>query len=208
MSELWRRHWLDGLAQDLRFALRMMRKNPAFTLVAVLTLGLGIGANTAIFSLLEVVLLRPLPYPEPERLFMLWTVEAKSQSGMNSSYPDYRDWREQNHVFERLAAFHGTHYNLTGPPEPERVDALRVAPGLFELLRVQPVLGRTLSPEDDRRVVCSVTHSGCGASEGARASWERRSTWTARLTPCSVCCRPIFIFRRNASVASRNSSFR
>jgi len=149
---MWGWHWLDALARDLRFAFRTMRKNPAFALVAVLTIGIGVGANTAVFSLLEAVVLRPLPYPEPERLFMLWTVEAKSQRGMNSSYPDFRDWREQNHVFQDLAAFHGGSLNLTGVPEPERVDALHVTPGLFELLRIQPVLGRSFSKTDEQHV--------------------------------------------------------
>ena len=144
--------WLDALAQDVRFALRMLRRNPTFTPVAVLTLGIGIGANTAVFSLVEAVLLRPLPYHEPDRLFMLWTVEAKSQHEMNSSYPDYRDWREQSRLFEDSAAFHGDSFNLTGEPEPERVDVLRITPGLLELLQIQPVLGRSLAQDDDQRV--------------------------------------------------------
>ncbi len=150
--EAWGWRWLDSLAQDVRFALRTLRKYPAFAVVAVLTLGLGIGANTLVFSLLEAVVLRPLPYQEPDRLVMLWTVEAKSQRGMNTSYPDFRDWREQNRLFEGMAAFHGRSYNLTGDPEPERVNALHITGGLIPLLGVQPVLGREPANEDDGRV--------------------------------------------------------
>ncbi len=150
--EAWGWRWLDALSQDVRFALRTLRKYPAFAVVAVLTLGLGIGANTLVFSLLEAVVLRPLPYREPDRLAMLWTVEAKSQRGMNSSYPDFRDWREQSRLFEGMAAFHDGSFNLTGDPEPEHVSALHITAGLIPLLGIQPILGRAPAKEDDRRV--------------------------------------------------------
>lgn len=138
---------------DLRFALRMLRKNPGFTTVAVLTLALGIGANTAVFSLLEALVLRALPYPQPDRLFMLWTLDAKYHRGMNSSYPDFRDWQAQSQSFEGMAAYHLGSSNLTGEKEPDRVNTLSVTPGLFEVLGIQPFMGRTLSEKDEERVV-------------------------------------------------------
>jgi len=150
--EAWRWRWLDRLAQDTRFALRLMRRNPGFSAIAVLTLALGIGGNTLVFSLLDAVVLRPLPFAQPERLYMLWTVDAESQRSMNSSYPDFRDWRQQSRAFQAMAAYRGYSFNLTGTAEPERVDALGATPGLFELLGIQPVLGRPFSDGDDPRV--------------------------------------------------------
>ncbi len=160
MNELWRRvnreawgwRWLDALAQDLRFAVRLLGRAPLFTAAAVVTLGLGIGGNTLVFSLLEAVVLRPLPYADPDRLFMLWTMEAESQRAMVSSYPNFRDWQEQSRAFEAMAAFHGGSFNLTGGSEPDRVDALYATPGLFEVLGISPVLGRPFERGDDDRV--------------------------------------------------------
>lgn len=150
--EAWGWHWLDALIADARFAFRMMRRNPAFTAVAVLTLGLAIGGNTLVFSLVDVVLLRPLPYPEPERLFFLWTVEAQSQRAMNSSYPDFRDWQAQTRSFSGMSAYAQDEFNLTGVGEPERIDALRFTPGLLDVLQVNPTLGRPFQTGDEPNV--------------------------------------------------------
>ena len=156
-TDIWGWRWFEELARDVRYSLRALRNNPGWSFVIILTLALGIGSNTAVFSLLEAVLLRPLPYHEPERLVMVATVEAESQRAMNSSYPDYLDWCEQNRTFENLAAFRGGSFNLTGKPEPERVRALLVTPNLFQLLGISPTLGRDFFSEDDQQVVL-LTH--------------------------------------------------
>jgi putative ABC transport system permease protein len=146
--------FIETLFQDVRYGLRMLRKNPGFTLVAVLTLALGIGGNVVVFSLLEVVLLRPLPYSHPDRLFMFFPVETKSQRAMvSSSYPNFQDWHEQSHAFEAMAGYHEESFNLTGTAEPERLDGLFTTPGLFALLGIPPLLGREFSPNDDPHVV-------------------------------------------------------
>jgi len=144
---------LESFFQDIRYGLRGLRRNPGFTAVAVLTLALGIGGTVVVFSLLEAVLLRPLPYSQPERLFRLLTVEAKSQSAMEaSSYPDFRDWQRQSHTFEAMAAYEFLSFNLTGTAEPERLEGLAITPGLFATLGIRPVLGREFAPDDDERV--------------------------------------------------------
>ncbi|MGH9792835.1 MAG: ABC transporter permease, partial [Candidatus Acidiferrales bacterium] len=135
---------------DLLYALRLLRKSPGFTLAAVLTLALGIGANAAVFSIFNAVMLRPLPFPEPERLVRLW--ESNPQRGwpiFAVSQPNFLDWRDQNQSFERIAASIGRAFNLSGVDEPERFLGLAVSHGFFPLLRVQPALGRNFLPEED-----------------------------------------------------------
>jgi hypothetical protein len=114
---------MNSIWQDLRYAMRMLAKQPGFTFVAVITLALGIGANTAIFSVVDAVLLRPVPYPEADRLVFLWTTKNSrgvSQSG--SSLPDYREWRDRSRSFEGLAGFYYGDFNLSSEGgEPERV---------------------------------------------------------------------------------------
>jgi putative ABC transport system permease protein len=145
---------LETLFQDLRYGLRMLRKSPGFTAVAVVTLALGIGGNVAVFSLLDAVLLRPLPYSQPDRLYMFFPIEGKSHRSMvSSSYPDFQDWHQQSHAFEAMAAFSEDTLNLTGTNEPERLDGLYSTPGLFALLGIPPILGREFSASDDPHVV-------------------------------------------------------
>ncbi|HKF53667.1 MAG TPA: ABC transporter permease [Candidatus Acidoferrales bacterium] len=139
----------DTLLQDLRFALRMLRKSPGFTLVAVLTLALGIGVNTAIFSVIDAVLLRPLPYPNPGGLISVQ--EAGRGVGNSVSYPDFFDWQAQNHVFSSMASYHADEFTLAGVEEPTHVLALFTSADLFKVLQVSPLLGRTFQPEDDQR---------------------------------------------------------
>ena len=152
--DMWGFRWLETLLQDLRYGARQLRRNPGFTAVAVLTLALGIGGNVAVFSLLDAVLLRPLPYSHPDGLFMFFPVETKSGRGMvASSYPDLQDWREQSHAFEAMAGYRFESFNLTGTREPERLYGLYTTPGLFALLGIPPFLGREFSPTDDPHVV-------------------------------------------------------
>ncbi len=142
---------LADLLHDLRYAARMQRKNPAFTIIAVIALALGIGANTAIFSVVNTVLLRPLPYKDPERLVMVW--EDASRYGYPRDTPaaaNFVDWRDQNQVFEGMAAIADTSFNLTGAGDPERLEGRRVSANLFSLLGVEPQIGRVFTAAEDQ----------------------------------------------------------
>src|SRR5258706_6782211 len=137
--------------QDLRYGTRILLKKPAFTAVAVLTLALGIGANTAVFSVVNSVLVRPLPYKNPERLALVR--ESLPKLGWNDlacSAAEFLDYQEGNHVFSEIAAFTDLSLNLTGQGEPLRVQAARVSAGLFPLLGVEPHRGRVFSPSEDQ----------------------------------------------------------
>jgi putative ABC transport system permease protein len=139
--------------QDLRFGLRVLRRNRGFTAVAALTLALGIGGTAVVFSLLDAVLLRPLPYPHSERLFRLFPLEGKRKRGVEqASYADFRDWQRQTRTFESLAAYGGDSVNLTGTAEPERLQASTVTPGFFATLGVSPLLGREFRGDDAESV--------------------------------------------------------
>ena len=150
--EVWSVIWLEQLVQDVRYAARVLRKSPGFTAVAVLTLALGIGANTAIFSVVQAVILEPLPYPQPNRLVMLWErVRLRNyQNDLNDPSPgNFADWRTQNLVFEDIAAIQDKSFNLTGNAEPVRVEGEAVSASLFSLLRVHTALGRTFNVDED-----------------------------------------------------------
>ncbi len=139
------------LWQDLRYALRTLAKNPAFTSIAIVAIALGIGANTVIFSAVNAVLLRPLPFKNPEQLVMVWENATHLGFPKNTpSPPNFVDWQKQNTVFTGMAAMSERSFNLTGVGEPERLDGRRVSANLFDLLGVQALLGRTFVPEDDR----------------------------------------------------------
>src|SRR3712207_3198107 len=130
---------LGDLKHDLRYGARMLWKNKGFTAVAVVALALGIGANSAIFSVVNTVLLRPLPYREPERLVMVWEENAKHGFPKNTpAAANYADWRDQNQVFEGMSAMADQSFNLTGVGEPERIEGRRVSASLFPLLGVEP----------------------------------------------------------------------
>jgi predicted permease len=143
---------MGTLTQDLRYGLRTLAKNPGFTVVAVLTLALGIGANTAIFSVVDAVLLRPLPYKDPHRLVEISENHWKyGQHGWAVAPANFLDWQQENHVFERMAifgVFSGKFY-LAGDGQPEELQGRRVSASFFPLLSVQPILGRTFLPEED-----------------------------------------------------------
>src|SRR5262245_23995171 len=144
-----RTNMIADLWQDLRYGARMLRKNPGFTLIAVFTLALGIGANTAIFSVVEGLLLRPLPYHEPEALVRLSNKTSRFPR-IGISYPNFSDWRERAQSFEGMAAFRSESFNLTGVEKAVRLRGRTVNWNLFKLLGVQPQLGRLFIAEDDR----------------------------------------------------------
>ena len=147
---------MERLLQNLRYSVRMLRKNPGFTFIAVLTLALGIGANTAIFSVIDAVLLRPLPFKEAERLVAVWsTTERNPQSKQHVSSPDLADWRAQSRSFESLSGWFIYELTLTGNGEPVRVKGAGVNGDILTLLASAPELGRTFRPEDDHVVVLS-----------------------------------------------------
>jgi putative ABC transport system permease protein len=142
---------MTSLVQDVRYGIRGLAKSPGFTFVVVITLALGVGANTAIFSMVHGVLLQRLPFKDPGQLYTLW--ERNLKMGYEQNPPaaaNFRDWRERNSVFEQMAAFDSARtFNLAGAGNPERVDGAAVSPGLFELLGVKPVWGRTIAAGED-----------------------------------------------------------
>ncbi len=142
---------MHPLIQDFRFAIRMLLKNPGFTAVAVLTLALGIGANTAIFSVVSSVLLRPLPFKDPDRLVTVWERSVKKGYEMNhAGVATFQDWKAQSTVFESMAAFGiDEGLSLTGDYEPERVNAVPVSANLFDVLGVNPTVGRAFRAEEE-----------------------------------------------------------
>jgi putative ABC transport system permease protein len=137
--------WLDDLRRDLRFGLRSLRRSPGFTVVAVLCLALGICANAAIFSVLNAVLLRPLPYAQPDRLVRIYETFG-THTRSSASFADVHDWQEQSSSFEGMAAWLEVSLTLQGASEPERIKVVAGTAGLFPLLGVSPLLGRTFSP--------------------------------------------------------------
>jgi putative ABC transport system permease protein len=141
---------MTSLIQDLRYGVRTLARTRAFTIVAVLTLALGIGANTAIFSVVNAVLLRPLPFPQPERIAIVkTTILSRGFSDMSTSMPDFRIWREHNQSFEYLAAYSSQSFNISGTTEPERVSGTLASADLFSVLGVSPARGRTFTAEEE-----------------------------------------------------------
>src|SRR5271169_1153094 len=152
--------------QDVRYGLRVLWKSPGFTAIAVLTLALGIGANTALFSVVNGVLLNPLPFPNPEQLVAAY---AKTPSFEQSSisYPNFQDWQRNNHSFSALGAFRSEEYNLTGSGEPERLHGHMISAEFFPALGINPKLGRNILPEEDRPGAAPVAVIGDGL-------WKRK----------------------------------
>ncbi|HWP43881.1 MAG TPA: ABC transporter permease, partial [Blastocatellia bacterium] len=161
---------METLLQDFRYAIRVLIKGRGVTLTALLAMALGIGANTAIFSAVNAVLLRPLPYAEPDSLVMLWQNNPDVQIGFDllpSSAANFVDWRDQNRVFESISIIDTAQFALTGLGTPERVGGAQVSHTFFDLMGVQAVLGRTFLAEEDRpgaNQVAVISH-GC---------WQRR----------------------------------
>jgi putative ABC transport system permease protein len=152
--------------QDLRYAFRMLAKSPGFAAVAILTLALGIGANTAIFTVIDSILLRPLPYPQADRLVFL-SESSEEIPDMSIAMANLDDWRAQNSVFESMVAYQNNDTVLTGRGEPEKLRLRRVTAGFTPTLKVTPILGRTLTPADDKVGALPVVILGEGF-------WERR----------------------------------
>ena len=154
------------MLNDLRYGIRTLLKNPGFTAVVVLTLALGIGANTAIFSVTNAVLLRALPYRDADRLVIVW--EKNQRTEQNTVSPaNFFDWQEQNSVFEGMAAFNDTRNSLSGDGEPEEVPGQITTDNLFSVLGVNAMLGRTFTPEDGKPGQNNVVVIGYGL-------WQRR----------------------------------
>lgn len=140
---------MTSLLQDVRYAVRILAKAPGFTIIAILTLALGIGANTALFSIVDGVLLNPLPYSEPDRLIALYS-RTTAFTHASISYPNFLDWVRGNRCFSGLAAFRSDELNMTGMGEPERLKTEMVSANFFSVLGVKPVVGRTFSAQEDQ----------------------------------------------------------
>jgi putative ABC transport system permease protein len=141
----------ETLLQDSRYGIRIMRKHAAFALTVMITLGLGIGANATIFSVINAVLLEPLPYKEPDRLIRLW--ESNPGSGLTEvpvSVPNFQDWQKDQSVFEQVAGSENATFNLTGSREPQRVAAAKITANLIPTLDVKPILGRSFVPDEEK----------------------------------------------------------
>ncbi len=149
--EVWRWPSIEDFLMDIRFALRMLRNNPSFAAVAVLTLALGIGANTALFSVIDAVLLRPLPFRDPGRLVAPLCVDLRDANrGGEISYPVFLDWRSQSRSFEAMSVWDNRSFAYTGADQPESVRGAVVSANLFSMLGVSPILGRTFAPDEDQ----------------------------------------------------------
>ena len=157
----------ETLAQDIRYGARMLAKHKAFTSIAVITLALGIGANTAIFSVVNELLLQPLPFRDADRVVMLWEVSSEGRHQNSTSRANFRSWRDQSTSYQQLAAFTDQRVNLTGIGEPEELSGQLATPELFKVLGVDPLLGRTFLPEDAEPGKDDVTVLSYGL-------WQRR----------------------------------
>jgi predicted permease len=165
---MWSWTLLDQLAQDVRYAFRTLRKSPGFTTTAIVTLALGIGANTVIFSIVDGVLLNPIPYAEPDRLVAIYgTSRAANELKTSVSYPNLLDWQRENQTFEALAAWRSGDFSLSGQGYPELLKGQGISATFTSVLRVQPVLGRMFRPEDDQLGAEPVVMVGEGF-------WKRR----------------------------------
>jgi len=169
--EMWGFTSLERIGQDFRYAIRTLRKSRGFTLLAVATLALGIGATTAIFTVVHSVLLRPLQFPEPERLVMIWERPPKRDHRNPASMYNFLAWKERNRAFEAMSAFHQFPMNLLGDDEPVQVTGTAVTADFFRILRISPLLGRTFAPDEDgpaARPVVVLTYGLWQRSFGAR----------------------------------------
>ena len=158
---------METIWQDVRYGARVLAKHKAFTIVAVLTLALGIGANTAIFSVVNELLLRPLPYRDADRIVMLWEVTPEGRQQNTTSRANFMGWREQSQSFENIAAFSDQRANITGGGEPEEVSMQIASSGLFSVLGVDAVVGRTFTKDDIQPGAARVAVLGYGF-------WQRR----------------------------------
>jgi len=157
-----------GIGRDIRHALRRLVRTPAFSLIAVLTFAVGIGANAAVFSVVNAVLLRGLPYPDADRITMVWLDNRREHIKEDiTSYPNYRDWRDQNTVYQQLAAYANTGFVLTGAGEPERLPGAQVTANFFDVIGLRPVAGRLFTVENE-------TEGKDGVVVISYGLWQRR----------------------------------
>ena len=205
---------LDEMRQDIGYAFRTLRRNPGFAAVAVLTLALGIGATTAIFSVVYATLLKPLPYTNPDELVAMSVYIPQLQSkfpSMPVRPVDFEEFRQSNSVFSGMAAIRERDFNLTGGGEPERLYGARVSASLFPLLGVQPQLGRTFLAEEDtpgRDSVVLISHHLWTSRFGADPGDREPDTFAGRTTATSssASCRLDFCFRPESSSTPTSSS--
>jgi putative ABC transport system permease protein len=170
---------MPTLFADLRYGLRLLRQAPAFTLIAICALALGIGANTAIFSTLDAVVLRALPYEDPDRVMMVYEDASSIGFARNTPAPaNYFDWREQNHVFTDMAAIRGRSRNITGDGTPEQLSGFAVTPNFFSVLGARPLIGRTFTDEEDRSAAQVVLIS--------YSLWQRRYAGATSMVDRSI----------------------
>jgi putative ABC transport system permease protein len=142
---------LSSFARDARYAIRMLVNTPGFSLIVLLTFALGIGVNTAVFSVFNGVLLRPLPYPDPDRITMIWLDNRRLAIKEDiTSFPNYRDWRDQNSAYAQLAAFTPSAFSLTGAGEPERLQGAQATANFFDVMGVKPVAGRVFDVSNEK----------------------------------------------------------
>src|SRR5258708_18805039 len=144
-------NWLHSVLSDCRYGLRMLRKNPGFAAIAILTLAMGIGANTAIFSVVQGVVLAPLPYPDPDRLVLIRENTPALQHLVWVSYPDFLDWQRNARSFQQITALRWEQYNLTSPGTPEHLNGKAVSTGFFNTLGLKLSLGREFAPREDQQ---------------------------------------------------------
>ena len=156
---MWSLGIIDDIAQDLRFALRVLRREIGFTAAVVVTLALGIGANTAVFSIINAVLLRPLPYAKPEQLVSVWTATAGAPSDRNpSSLPDLLDWQKQSTSFQGIAGFAFNRFDLNGPEGADQARAILATSGLYDVLGAHALIGRLPRPDEERLPVVAISY--------------------------------------------------
>jgi putative ABC transport system permease protein len=175
-------NWLHSVFSDCRYGVRQLRKNPGFTAVAILTLALGIGATTAIFSVVYGVLLRPLPYPNPNRIMAVFEVNSRG-TWSHLADPNFDDFRDQNHSFQAIAKYNNNIVSVSGASQPIRTAGAGVTPGFFTVFGVQPIIGRDFGIGDNKKGAAPVVLVSYGY-------WKQYLIM--RFTPSSVCSRPDF----------------
>ncbi|HEY6212529.1 MAG TPA: ABC transporter permease, partial [Vicinamibacterales bacterium] len=170
---------MDALLADVRYGLRLFRKSPLFTLVAAGTLALGIGANTAIFSIVDAVVIRALPYADPDRVVVIWEDNTRAGFAHNTPAPaNFNDWRRLNRTFVDMAATRGASGSLTGDGAPEQILGRGATPNFFSVLGVRPVLGRTFDETEDR--------DGAQVLVISYSLWQRRYGGDSRIVGRTV----------------------
>ena len=170
---------LEGTVQDFRFALRTFRGSPGFTFAVLITLALGIGGNTAIFSVIDGALLHPIPFPNSSRLVALYQKTPRDQKNA-VSYPNLLDWQQRTQTFEGIAGVRNDSFTLTGRGEPEQLMGLTVSSNLFSVLRAQPLIGRMFTKQEDQRGGRRVVLLG-------ETFWKRRFTGDPKILGIDYC---------------------